>query len=392
MKLVLQILFLCWATLGWSQNLQLSKDTTVSVITFGPGNNLNDAFGHNAIRVKSRFFDIAYDFGRYDFDAPNFYLNFARGKLNYLQGKNNYKNLISLYKNEDRSITEQTLNLTTTQKQDLYNTLEANYKKNQGAYLYDFFYDNCATKIRDIVETTLDGQLVYNVPKDYQEQTFRQLIDHNLHWNTWGSFGIDIALGSIIDRKATAREQLFLPEKVNVFFNNATLKNNSQKLVINSNAIYTKQGINGNKVSTFLISPLFILVIVASVILFITYKDYKNNTRAKGLDMTIFIITGSVGVLLFLLWFATDHTATAYNYNVLWAFPISLFCILQILKATPKKWYIAYIKFMILMLCLMVMHWTIGVQRFAPALVPLIIALAIRYIYLLRYYKINQSV
>ena len=391
MRLFLYVVFLLSTTAGLSQSMPLPEDTTVSVITFGPGSNLNDAFGHNAIRIKSRVADIAYDFGRYNFDDPNFYLDFARGKLNYLQGKSNYKSLIAFYISENRTIKEQQLRLSQAETQQLYNYLEANYKKNQGAYLYDFFYDNCATKIRDVIETTLDGNLQYNLPKDYKEHTFRQLIDHNLNWNTWGSFGIDIALGSIIDRQATAREQLFLPEKVNQFFELATLKDSNKKLVTTSKTIFTKKGENENKNSFFLTSPLLLTMVLALVIIYLTYSDNKNKTRNKALDLALFTITGLIGVLLFLLWFATDHTGTTYNYNLLWAFPLSLFCVLQILKTSPKKWFIAYIKFSILMLCLIVMHWTIGVQRFAPALAPLLIALAVRYIYLLRFYKLTEN-
>ncbi|WP_397362242.1 DUF4105 domain-containing protein [Olleya sp. R77988] len=386
MRLVLRLFFLLTITTSFSQTLPLPEDAIVSVITLGPGNNLNDAFGHNAIRIKSRFNDITYDFGRYNFDDPNFYLNFARGKLNYLQGKSNYRNFIGLYRSENRTIKEQQLNLTSLEKQELYNYLEANYKKNEGAYLYDFFYDNCATKIRDIIESTLKENLKYNLPKNYKEQTFRQLIDSHLDWNTWGSFGIDIALGSIIDRKATSREQLFLPININQFFEVATLKNSGEKLVNTSKIIYTKK--DENKNTLFLLSPLFVLTLIALVIVFITYKNFKNKTRSKWLDLIIFISTGLIGVLLFLLWFATDHTGTAYNYNLLWAFPLSLFCVLQLLKTTPKKWFKAYIKFSILMLCLMVMHWTIGVQRFAPALIPILIALIFRYVFLLKHYKV----
>lgn len=113
MKLALQFFFLFTITIGFSQSLPLSQDATISVITIGPGHNLNDAFGHNAIRVKSRFSDITYDFGRYDFDAPpNFYLNFARGKLNYLQGKSDYNRFVALYIREDRTVKEQELRLT----------------------------------------------------------------------------------------------------------------------------------------------------------------------------------------------------------------------------------------------------------------------------------------
>ncbi|RAJ17008.1 lipoprotein N-acyltransferase Lnb domain-containing protein [Olleya aquimaris] len=385
MTLVLRFFFLLVVSTSFSQTLPLSDDATVSVITIGPGENLNDAFGHNAIHIKSRFLDITYDFGRYNFEDPNFYLNFAQGKLKYLQGKSNYNQFISFYITENRTIKEQILNLTTTQKQDLYNYLEANYKQDEGAYLYDFFYDNCATRIRDVTETTLNGNLKYNLPNNYKKQTFRELIDSHVHWNTWGSFGIDLALGSIIDRQASAREQLFLPEKIHLFFEHATLKNSGEKLVTKSKTIYTNKEKSEN--TLFLFSPLVVLTIIAVIIVFITFKDYKSQLRTKWLDVVVFITTGIIGVLVFLLWFATDHTSTAYNYNLLWAFPLSLLCVLQLVKTTPKKWCIGYIKFLMLMLCLMTLHWTIGVQRFAPALIPVLIALAIRYVFLLKHFK-----
>ncbi len=113
---------------------------------------LNDAFGHNAIRVKTPFSDAVYDYGRYPYDDPNFYTNFARGKLKYLQGKSAYFNIISFYKRQNRSIEEQILNLTESEKIAINTYLIDNYKPENRAYLYDFFYDNCATKIRDISE------------------------------------------------------------------------------------------------------------------------------------------------------------------------------------------------------------------------------------------------
>ncbi len=388
MQSLLRFLLLFFISFSFAQTEIISEDTQVSILTFGPGQNLNDAFGHNAIRFHSRFSDIVYDFGRFDFDAPNFYLKFAQGKLNYLQGKEHYKTLIGAYINSNRTIKEQVLNLSFQDKKDFYAYLENNYKKDQGAYLYDFFYDNCATRVRDITETTLKGNLEYKQSETYKPQTFRALIYEHVHWNTWGSFGIDIALGSVIDRDASLREQMYLPEKMNHVFESATIKDTGEKLVTNSKTIYEEKKRKNN--NTFLLSPIFILGIVALLILFITYKDNKNKTRTKILDLIIFSITGLVGVLIFLLWFATDHTATANNYNLLWAFPLSLFCIIQLLKEVPKKWFIAYIKFSILMLCLLMMHWVIGVQRFAPALLPILIALVIRYVFLLRHYKLAK--
>ena len=170
-----------------------------------------------------------------------------------------------------------------------------------------------------------------------------------------------------------------------MFFEHATLKNSGERLVTKSKTIYTNKEKSEN--TLFLFSPLVVLTILAVIIVFITFKDYKSQLRTKWLDVIIFITTGIVGVLVFLLWFATDHTSTAYNYNLLWAFPLSLFCVLQLVKTTPKKWCIGYIKFLMLMLCLMTLHWAIGVQRFAPALIPVLIALAIRYVFLLKHFK-----
>ena len=382
MKLLLRFLFLLCVTVAFSQK-NIPNNTQISVLTIGPGNNLNDAFGHSGIRLKTSYSDIVYDFGRYNFEDPNFYLNFARGKLNYLQGKANYNNLVNFYKQQNRSIKEQTLNLSAEEKQSVYTFLETNYAKNQGAYLYDFFYDNCATKIRDVIENATNGNIDYQLPDNYEDKTFRTLIQDQLHPNTWGSLGIDIALGAIIDRTATPREHMFLPKNIHAFYSEATI--NNRQLVSNSKTIINSD--TKFKNGTFLLSPIFVLSLIAILIIYITFNDHKKQRRTKGLDAFIQLILGVIGILLTLLWFGTDHTATGYNYNLLWAFPLSLVMVIQAYKAKPKKWFIGYIKFCVLMLCLLTVHWISGVQQFAPTLIPLLIALFVRYIFLLKFLK-----
>lgn len=382
MKLLLRFLFLLCVTVAFSQK-NIPNNTQISVLTIGPGNNLNDAFGHSGIRLKTSYSDIVYDFGRYNFEDPNFYLNFARGKLNYLQGKANYNNLVNFYKQQNRSIKEQILNLSAEEKQSVYTFLETNYAKNQGAYLYDFFYDNCATKIRDVIENATNGNIDYQLPGNYEDKTFRTLIQDELHPNTWGSLGIDIALGAIIDRTATPREHMFLPKNIHAFYSKATI--NNRQLVSNSKTIINSD--TKFKNGTFLLSPIFVLSLIAILIIYITFNDHKKQRRTKGLDAFIQLILGIIGILLTLLWFGTDHTATGYNYNLLWAFPLSLVMVIQAYKAKPKKWFIGYIKFCVLMLCLLTVHWISGVQQFAPTLIPLLIALFVRYIFLLKFLK-----
>jgi len=385
MKIKLSLLAFLFVTVSYAFQFQLSDDAEASVLTFGPGNSLNDAFGHNAFRIKDKAkgIDIVYGYGQYDFDAPNFYLKFARGKLNYLISRHFYSDIFNYYSRENRTINEQVLNLSTEQKQKLFHYLEDNYKPENRKYLYDFFYDNCATKIRDVLSTVTNNAITFKKPESFEPKTFRTLIYEHVDKNSWGSFGIDVALGSVVDRQASANEFMFLPKYIHAFFEVSKI-NGNEDLVKSSNVLYKRTTDNS---SGFIFSPLVILGLLAIVILFITYKDFKGQKRTKWLDITLFSLTGTIGILLLLLWFGTDHTATWQNYNLLWACPLNIIVIGQLLKAKIKNWVKSYLKFLVIMLCLMTMHWLIGVQVFAIALIPLLIALAVRYIYLVKYFN-----
>lgn len=366
-----------------AQQYQLSPNAEISILTIGPGTSLNDAFGHSAFRINdsSVGMDIVYGYGEYDFDTPNFYLKFAQGKLNYKMSEHDFSDFYRAYVFYDRTIEEQVLNLSNTEKQQMFDFLRNNYKPENRKYLYDFFYDNCATRIRDVVEESIESKVSFVIPKDFKAKTFRALIHDQTGINTWGSFGIDLALGSVIDRKASPYEHMFLPRYIHDFFGNATL-NTSKKLVKQSSVIYEQS--KGNTTSNFLFSPLMIFGILSLMILYLTYSDYKNNKRSKWLDVVLFAITGLIGVMILLLWFATDHTATANNYNLLWAFPLNLLLIGQVLKPHSKNWFKRYLKFLIIMLCLMTLHWNIGIQIYSIALIPFMIALLVRYVFLLK--------
>ena len=308
-------------------------------------------------------------------------MKFAQGKLNYLISRHNFSDFKNHYVNYNRTIKEQVLNFSVEEKQKLFDFLETNYRPENRRYLYDFFYDNCATRIRDVTETVTKSDINFVFPKRFEEKTFRGLIHEHVNLNSWGSFGIDIALGSVIDRRATAEEHMFLPKYIHTFFETAKV-NGSEKLINRSITIYEKKEVNNS--STFLLSPLMVMSVLALLILFITYKDFKNNTKSKWLDIILFGTTGIIGILLLLLWFATDHSATAQNYNVLWAVPLNLIVLPQLFKRQFKPWFKGYLKFLIIMLSLLTLHWIIGIQVFAIGLTPLLIALMVRFILLLK--------
>ena len=143
--------------------LELTTESKISILTIGPGTSLNDAFGHTAIRIKDPIykFDIVFDYGRYDFETENFYLKFAQGKLNYEINQSDFNTFFGYYQYNNRSVKEQLLNLSTEQKTALYYQLKEAIKPENKSYLYDFFYNNCATKIKDDIENILDNQLAF---------------------------------------------------------------------------------------------------------------------------------------------------------------------------------------------------------------------------------------
>jgi Domain of unknown function (DUF4105) len=381
------LFFFLFVKTTYSQQNVLSDKAEISVLTIGPGSSLNDSFGHNGFRIKDiiKGTDIVFNYGVYDFETPNFYLKFAQGKLNYLIGVNYYEDFFNSYISQNRTIEEQVLNLSQNEKQTLFDYLINNYKPENRRYLYDFFYDNCATKIKDVTNIALNNTIEFNQPKDFKQQTFRGLIHSNLDRNSWGCFGIDLALGSVIDKKATSEEHMFLPKYIHEFFGNAIIKISGEPLVKENKVLYKK--IDDSTSTNFFTSPLFLFGIIGLLILFITYKDFKNQKQSVWLDVTLFSLTGLIGIVILLLWFATDHTGTHQNYNLLWAFVLNIFVVKQLFKKKASAWLIKYLKLLVILLCLLTLHWTIGVQIFAIGLIPFLIALAVRYLYLIKYYS-----
>ena len=385
---ILRVAFLSCFSLIHAQQITLSPDAEISVITVGPGTSLNDAFGHNAFRIKDTALglDLTYGYGEYDFDAPYFYLKFAQGKLNYMISRIEFNRFYNFYVYQNRTMQEQVLNLSASEKQNLFNFLQNNYKPENRRYLYDFFFDNCATKMRDVLEKTSDSKITFTAPENFEPKTFRALIHDHVNRNSWGSMGIDMALGSVIDQQATPYEHMFLPQYIFEFFETAT-KNGTEPLVKTSHTLYQKKDLKTS--ITFWFSPLVISSVIALLILGITYLDYKKKVRHKLVDILLFGITGIIGVLVLLLWVATDHTATAQNYNLLWAFPLNVWVMFKLRKSSVKPWVIRYLKFLVIMLALMSFHWIVGIEVFAIGLIPLLLALVIRYGYLIHFYNRN---
>jgi hypothetical protein len=201
--------------------------------------------------------------------------------------------------------------------------------------------------------------------------------------NSWGALGIDICLGSVIDANITDRDLLVLPYNLKLYFDklgNSNIKNGDfveTSILFGEYAEY--------KETSF--SPLYVLLILSLIIIIVTFLDYLRITRNVVLDIIILLITGLIGLLLVYLWFFSNHIASAWNYNLLWAIPFNLILLFQLLKKKQNRWILSYLKINVLMLLLMCLHWIIGIQVFNVCLISLILALIVRYLYLIKYFS-----
>lgn len=390
MRNLLLLFFLCTIATSFSQTRSLSGEAEISVLTLGPGNYLYDKFGHSAIRVKDENsnLDVVFNYGTYDFNTPNFYTKFVQGKLLYSLSLSDFKSFYQAYKSEDRWITEQVLNLNIAQKKEVFDLLVENTKPENREYLYDFLYDNCATRIRDVFSMALGSDLEYNTDLE-EEKSFRELVQENLHSNTWGSLGIDLALGAPNDRIATKLEQQFLPNYVLEADAQARVRTSSgewQPFVKETKKLYEQQE-KKKESGFFLTSPWIVFTTLGIGLIVLSFRDVTRNKRTKSIDITIFLLTGVIGIIIAILWFATDHYATKLNYNILWAFPISLLFIRAIAKDLYHKRLIQYLNLLSILIFLLFFHWITGVQKYPHSFLPLLIGLLIRYRYLVRFYK-----
>ena len=385
--------FIFITAIAQAQYISLSETSEVSILSLGPGDNLNDSFGHCAFRINDQEngIDIVYDYGRYDFNTPNFYLKFARGKLLYELGSNNYQPFFNYYKKQNRWVKEQVIDLNYSEKQALFNFIQNNSKPENKKYRYDFFYDNCATKIPDVLEAVVGDKLIFKQDHIIEDYTFRGLIQKNVNANSWGSLGMDVAIGAVVDRKPRLVDYQFLPEYILKGADNAVLKRDKGEVPLIKQTVTLFDVTEKKTKNNFFSSPLFIFSCIGFLILLITYKDFKNSKRTRMLDAVIFFITGIIGVFILFLWFGTDHSTTANNYNLLWASPLSLLFFISIFKKQPRAWLRKYVFFLLLSFALLSIHWITGVQVFAIGLIPLFIALVVRYLYLMRYLKSNLT-
>jgi len=365
----------------------LSENAEISLITCNPGKELYLAFGHSAIRVKDydKGIDWVYNYGTFNFNVPNFYTKFLRGYLNYQLSVYSTSDFLMEYQYENRSVYEQVLNLTLDEKNKVFSFLEFNRQPENKFYLYDFFFDNCATRIRDVFQKELNGKVVFDESK-YESVTFRQMLKPCLENSPWGRFGINLVLGAIADRKGTLNESMFLPDYMKIAFANSSIKSSSKTApLIKSNNVLFEQTPNNQSISIFT-RPGFLFWFILLIVLVFTFLEYKRKVTYKIIDFILLLIIGIVGIILFFMWFGTNHTATVKNWNLLWAIPSHLIVAFMIFRKSKSSFLKYYFLITGIITFSVLPFWTIIPQQFDLAFIPIILLLSVRSFQLYRLY------
>lgn len=347
-----------------AQALPLSGNATASVLTCGPGNEFYLAFGHSAIRITDTALglDNVYNYGTFDFDTPHFYWNFARGMMNYCLSRTSFDRFEATYDHEQRAVWEQRLNLTQQEVNNLYIMLEWNYQPENRYYQYDFFRDNCATRVRDMVEASV-GKKTIGID-DWEDHSYR----YWLHDATaggcleWWTLGVDLLLGLPADHVCSPSEAMFYPLAMMWMYGNAML-DATEPLVFP-----TKQLLEDTRPPLHRsFPPLAVFGLLFAAVALLSWK----HLWPKWADRVLFIVAGLVGCFLIFMWFGTSHWCTRWNLHILWASPLLLLIALRLERSPRWALWLQEVCFAVATV------WVVACGL-SPALLPLILTLALR--------------
>ncbi len=369
------ILFLTGLLLFFHSSGQTdSCKTQISLLTCGQGDELYSIFGHSAIRVKniSTNTDIIFNYGTFDFDDPDFYSKFVKGKLLYFVSTDHYGDFLREYQYEGRSIIEQILNLNCQEKEKLVDALWLNTKEENKYYHYDFAYDNCSTRLRDILENNNNVQ--FGRFLNGRTPTFRELIHEYLDkgHQPWSKFGIDLLLGSKLDRVISDKEAMFLPDYLMMGYDSAKI--DSSHLVA---ATYSVLPDNTAKKTTSIFTPLFFTIsfFVLIALLSIIKKDWSGRFL-NTFDSIYFFILSLLGFFLLFMWMGTNHQFCANNLNLLWALPTHL--PIAFFIASNRMWVKKYLTLTSFLYVVIILTWKWLPQELNSAFFPLVLTAGLR--------------
>lgn len=321
------------ATVG-AQSMTNPNRIQISLLTCSPGKEVWAQYGHTAIRYydKESGEDLAINYGVFSLDQTYFIPRFVLGMTDYRMGVQPMDMFLAQYSYEGRGVVEQVLNLSAEDKEVIYKALQENMKPENVVYRYNYFFDNCTTRARDMLVNHLHGKVVY--PPAEEDATFRSMIHK---WNNkyeWSQFGEDLLLGVNADRKTTKSEQQFLPENLRSDFDKA--RYNGKPLVKETNVLLDAETEVAEPV--FPLSPLSVALIFAVISLVMMLFSYRRQQVYWAWDLALMLTSGLMGIIFFVMIFS-QHPCVSLNFILLFFNPLPLFFLYSTIKKKKVIWW-----------------------------------------------------
>lgn len=353
-----------------------SSRYTVTLLTCAPGNQLYSTFGHSAVRVvdQLRRTDAVYNYGIFDFDTPNFYVKFVRGKLQYKLGRQTFRGFLREYEYYKRDVWENKFDLTDAEAEKFVGLLEENHKPENRYYAYDFFFDNCSSRIRDVYEKATGRTLESSTAQE--EQTYRHYLDYYIKDKPWSDFGIDLILGRPADDVISYRNQMFLPDYLKL--NMEESKAEAGAVLGPSKTIYAFPSVKDHH--PLYTQPIFWTSFLLLIGLLFTFWK-PNALGLRIFDGTLFTIAGIAGSLFLFMWLGTDHQACFANWNMLWLFPLNIFFSWALFKKEIPRKIQLYFMFVAFLLSLAIVGWFVIPQQYHIAFLPWMLLMLLRLVF-----------
>ncbi len=366
-----------------AQQVAISDSAVVSLITCSPGEEVYSKFGHTAIRVKDKTknVDVIFNYGIFSFETEHFYYKFIKGETDYQLGIYETNYFLPEYAERNSMVWEQVLNLNSTEKKNLVATLLENYEPQNRVYRYNFVFDNCSTRPRDKITSSVNGYIRYHPTSE--PATFRRWIGDYVGTDTWLKFGIDLLFGVDADAVASQKNSQFLPEVLMSDFQEAeivSLDGKARKLVEKSaTVLIDKKPVESHtSFFDFLLKPLTVSLFLLVVGILITLLDIKYRKHNKIFDSILLFITGVAGVIAFYLMVFSTHPLVASNLNILWINPLNIIVAFLIwVKALRKILFVCGILNLGLLAATLI-TFSLSIQSFNLAAFPIIVLLMLR--------------
>jgi len=337
-----RVILVCFTLLAGSgvQAQEAAPSMNIWLVTYGPGERSWERFGHNAIWIRDEAsgLDHVFNFGFFDFDQEGFYRRFLLGKLWYFSAAQPAEREFSQYINDNRSIRAQRLDLSEDQALLLADYLLGEIRPENRDYLYDYYNNNCSTRIRDALDLALDGALSGTYSGQPAHQNWRDHTRRLTATDYWLYLGLELGLGSPIDRENSRWEEFFIPSELAVAVSGFEISGpgGSRPLVTEDVMLY-ESSLPPPPAEPANWWPRYLLLAVLVLAVAWLSCRWIPAVTASRLVRGWLALSGLAGSVLVFLWFFTDHLAARNNFNVLLLNPLWLFFALWY-RPRPAGW------------------------------------------------------